>query len=97
MAVVVKSLPVNAGDITVKGSIPELGSSSGGGHGNSLRYSCLDRRAWRATVHRVAQSQTRLKQLSTHSCTKIKDTQEGQLPFRKTALRIRNQVQNSRT
>ena len=39
--------------------------SPGGGHGNSLQYSCLenpmDRGAWRATVHRVAQSRTRLK------------------------------------
>ena len=34
----------------------------GGGHGNPLQYSCLenpmDRGAWRATVHRVAESQT---------------------------------------
>ena len=33
-------------------------SISGGGHGNSLQYSCLknlmDRGAWRATVHGVA-------------------------------------------
>ena len=35
-----------------------------GGHGNPLQYSCLedpmDRGAWRATVHGVAKSQTRL-------------------------------------
>ena len=35
----------------------------------TLQYSCLenpmDRGAWRATVHRVAKSRTRLKQLST--------------------------------
>ena len=34
----------------------------GGGHGNPLPYSCLenpmDRGAWRATIHRVAKSQT---------------------------------------
>jgi len=34
-------------------------------YGNPLQYSCLgnpaDRRAWRAAVHRVAKSQTRLK------------------------------------
>ena len=39
-----------------------------GGHGNPLCYSCLenpmDRGAWWAAVHRVVQSQTRLKQLS---------------------------------
>ena len=46
------------------GSIPGLGRSPGGGHGNPLQYSCLenpmDRGAWRATVHRVAQSWTRI-------------------------------------
>ena len=45
---------------------------AGGGHGSPLQYSCLenpmDRGAWWATVHRVARSQTRLKQLSTHAC-----------------------------
>ena len=54
-----------AGDL---GSIPELGRSPGGGHGNPLQYSCLknsmDREAWRASVHRVAKSWTWLKQLS---------------------------------
>ena len=41
------------------------------GHSNPLQYSYLenstDRGAWRATVHRVAKSQTRLKQLSMHT------------------------------
>ena len=40
------------------GSIPGLGRSPGGGHGNPLQYSCLenpmDRGAWWATVHGVA-------------------------------------------
>jgi len=52
------------------GSIPGSGRSPGGGHGNPLQYSCLenptDRGAWQATVHRVANSWTQLKQLSTH-------------------------------
>ena len=47
----------NAGD---PGSILGLGRSPGEGNGNPLQYSCLenpmDRRAWRATVHRVAES-----------------------------------------
>ena len=55
----VKNLPVNAGD---EGSIPGLGRSPGGGNVNPLQYSCLenpmDRGAWRATVHRVAESDT---------------------------------------
>ena len=56
---VVKNPPANAGEV---GSIPGLGRSSGGGNGNPLKYSCLgnpmDRGAWHATVHGVAQSQT---------------------------------------
>ena len=47
------------------------GRSLGEGNGNPLQYSCLEnpmgRRAWRATVHRVAKSRTRLKRLSTPS------------------------------
>ena len=54
------------------GSIPGLGRSPGGGHGNPFQYYCLenpmDRRAWWATVYRVAKSWTRLKQLSVRSC-----------------------------
>ena len=61
----VKNLPDNTGDIRDTGLIPRLGRSPGGGHGNSLQYSCLenpmDRGAWRATVHGVAQSWTQLK------------------------------------
>ena len=68
----VKNLPANAGDVRDTGSIPGLGRSSGEGHGNPLRYSCLqtsmDRGAWRATVHRVTKSWTRLMQLSAQSC-----------------------------
>ena len=60
-----KEPPGNAGDVRVAGSIPELGRSPGGGHGNPLQYSGLenpmDGGAWRATVHGVTQSQTRVK------------------------------------
>ena len=52
---VVKNLPAKAGDVD---SIPGLGRSPGEGKGNPLQDSCLgnpmDRRAWWATVHRVA-------------------------------------------
>ena len=55
------------------GSVPGLGRSPGGEHGNPLQYSCLenpmDRGAWRATVHRVTKSHTQLKQFSTHTHT----------------------------
>ena len=43
--------------------------SPGEGHGNPPQYSYLENRmnrgAWKATVHRVAKSQTQLKQLNT--------------------------------
>ena len=38
----VKNSPANAGDIKDPGSIPGLGRSLGGGHGNPLQYSCLE-------------------------------------------------------
>ena len=57
MLLVVKNPPVNAGDARDAGSMPELGRSPGGGHGNPLQYSCLensmDRGAWQAAVDRV--------------------------------------------
>ena len=57
----------DAGDVS---SIPRLGISLGGGSSNPLQYSCLenpmDRRAWRATVHRATQSWTQLKRLRIH-------------------------------
>ena len=37
----------------------------------SYPENAMDRGAWRATVHRVAKSQTRLKQLSMHTRTQI--------------------------
>ena len=56
----VKNPPANAGDVRDLGSISGSGRSLGGGHGNQLQYSCLenpmDRGAWRATAHRVAES-----------------------------------------
>ena len=60
VALVVKNPPANAGDIRDTGSIPGLGLSPGDGQPNPLRYSCLenpmDRRAWQAAVHRVAEA-----------------------------------------
>ena len=64
VALVVKNLPANAGDARDVGSIPDSERSPGVGNGNPLQYSCLenpmDGGAWRATVHGVAKSRTRL-------------------------------------
>ena len=53
MALAVKNLPANAGDRRDAGSIPGVGRSPGGGHGNPFQYSFLktpmDRGAERAT------------------------------------------------
>ena len=67
----VKNPPAGVEDLRDVGSIPGLGRSPGGGHGNPLQYSCLenymDRGAWWATVHRVAKGQIQLKRLSMHA------------------------------
>ena len=42
VALVVKKLPANAGDIRHMGLIPGSGRSPGGGHGNPLQYPCLE-------------------------------------------------------
>ena len=85
VVLVVKNPSANGGDIRDAGSIPGLGRSPGGGHGNPLQYSCLenpmDRRAWRATIHKVAKSQTWLKQLSTHIHPYERDLRELSQPF----------------
>ena len=70
VVLVVKNPSANAGDIRDMVSIPGSGRSPGGGHDNTLQYSCLesprDRGAWWATV---ARSWTQLKQLRTHART----------------------------
>ena len=67
-----KESACKAGD---PGSVPGLERSPGGGHGNTLQYSCLenpvDKGAWQVTVHRITESQTGLKQLSTHTHTSL--------------------------
>ena len=65
LALVLTSLPANAGDIRDACLIPGLGRSPGGENGNTLQYCCLedpiDRGTWKTAVPRVAKSQTRLK------------------------------------
>ena len=62
VALVVMNWPGNAGDIRDQGSILGSGRSPGGGHGNPLKYSCLEnpmeRAAWQAMVHRVVKNWT---------------------------------------
>ena len=58
----VKASACNVGDL---GLIPGSRRSPGEGNGNPLQYSCLenpmDGEDWRSTVHRVAKSQTQLR------------------------------------
>ena len=59
---VVRNTPASAGDARDAGSIPGLGRSPGERNGNPLQYSCLenpmDRGAWGAIVHGVADPDT---------------------------------------
>jgi len=61
----VKNPPPVQVDAKEKGSIPGSERSPEGGHGDTLHYSCLenpmDTEVWWATIHRDAESQTRLK------------------------------------
>ena len=62
LAPLVKNPPAKAEDVRDVSSIPGLGRSPGGGHGNPLQYSCLensmDKGAWWAIVRGVTKSQT---------------------------------------
>ena len=65
MVLVVKNPPANVENIKDMDSIPGLGRSPGGGHGNPLQYSCLenpmDRDAWQTIVHGITKSLTLLE------------------------------------
>ena len=68
MALVLKNLPVNAGDtILIRG----LGRSLRGGNGALLQYSCLEnpmgRGAWQATVCGVTKVLDTAERLSVHT------------------------------
>ena len=75
----VRNSSANAGDVRDTGSIPGLGRSPEGGHGNPLQYSCLenlmDRRAWWATVYGVYDLTFMLSQSSVPSSDKSSKVQ----------------------
>ena len=62
VGMVVKNLLTYAADTRDTGTIPGTGRYPGEGNCKPLQYSCLencmDRGAWKATVHGVTQSQT---------------------------------------
>ena len=69
----VKNLPANAGDAGRQGFNPWVGKIALEKEMATHSQNCclehpMDRGAWRATVHGVAQSQIQLKQLSTQAC-----------------------------
>ena len=74
VVLMVKNPAANAGDTGDSSLIPGSGQSPGGRNGNPLQNSCLenpmDRRAWWATVHGVAEKGTCLSMRAhTHTCT----------------------------
>ena len=75
VALLVKNLPSNVGDLRVQRSIPGLGRSPGRGNGNPLQCFYLEnsmaRAAWKPTVHGIAKSRTRVSTGThkyTHTC-----------------------------
>ena len=73
MALVVKNLNINVGDLRDGGLVHGLERSPVEGNGNPFQHFCLenskDRGDWQATVHGVTRSWTQLKQLSTAQYT----------------------------
>ena len=75
MALVVKTLAAKAGYLRDASSIPGLGRSPRGGHGNPLQHSCLenpmDRGNWQGTVLEIAELDTTEASEHTHVHLKL--------------------------
>ena len=75
VALVVKNLPANAGDVRGVDLIPGSGRSPGGRNGNPLQSSCLEnsmvRGAWWATVYGMAKSRTHQSDLACICCLHV--------------------------
>ena len=71
VALVVKNPHVNAGGIRDLAVIPVSRRFLGGGHGNTLQYSCLEnpmgRGTWWAMIHSITESET-IERLSKQAC-----------------------------
>ena len=81
VALMVKTPLADAGDIRDMGSIPGLGRSPGGGHGNPLQYSWLNpmgKGFWWDTAHRVTKSRKWGNLASTHTASYVKDLRQIQ-------------------
>jgi hypothetical protein len=89
VALVIKNLAANAGDIRDASSIPGWGRSSTAGNYNPLQYSCLEnsmgRGAWQTTIHRATESD-----MTEHTHTQVHiifiEPDTGVLPVNSTAM-----------
>ena len=100
VAQVVKNPPASTGDVREASLIPGLARSPGGGHGNPLQYSCLenprDRGAWRATVHRVAESDVTMQPNDNKYCKSTVLQYPSNQSISRKILKGRKQEKNTR-
>ena len=68
MALVVKNPCANAGDLRDAVSIPGLERPFGGGHGNPLQYSALERKRSLAGYSPQGHTESNMTEVSEHSC-----------------------------
>ena len=83
MAIVVKNLPANAGDVRDLGLILESGRYPAGGHDNPLQYSCLENPIWILAGYSPwgCKESDMPEQLSTHNYTRFPQIIWRKLPM----------------